>query len=77
MAAGDVSNGIGHGQHRHPKAKETPANPMPSSGYAAASTALPQPPKTSQNVPKNSAMTRFEMGIRPPLSQIEYELGKF
>src|SRR5258708_14375502 len=28
---------------------------MPSCGKAAASTALPQPPKTSQKVPKNSA----------------------
>ena len=28
---------------------------MPSSGKAAARTALPQPPKTSQKVPKSSA----------------------
>jgi hypothetical protein len=34
-----------------PKASETPTNPIPSSGKPAASTALPQPPKTSQNVP--------------------------
>src|SRR5690606_1179889 len=38
-----------------PKASATPANPIPSSGKAAASTALPQPPRTSQNVPRNSA----------------------
>ena len=38
-----------------PKASDTPAKPMPSSGKAAASTAEPQPPNTSQNVPKNSA----------------------
>ena len=42
-----------------PKASETPSRPMPTSGNAAASTALPQPPKTSQNVPINSAATTF------------------
>src|SRR6185436_11716363 len=31
------------------------SNPMPTSGKAAARTALPQPPRTSQNVPINSA----------------------
>ena len=34
---------------------------MPTSGNAAASTALPQPPNTSQNVPSNSANTRLVM----------------
>ena len=38
-----------------PKANETPSNPMPTSGKAAANTALPHPPRTSQKVPKNSA----------------------
>src|SRR5688572_27677651 len=38
-----------------PKASDTPSNPMPTSGNAAASTALPHPPRTSQNVPMNSA----------------------
>ena len=38
-----------------PKANETPSSPMPTCGNAAASTALPQPPKTSQSVPRNSA----------------------
>ena len=38
-----------------PNASETPSRPMPTFGNAAASTALPQPPKTSQKVPKNSA----------------------
>ena len=32
---------------------------MPSSGKAAANIALPQPPNTSQNVPKNSAQYLF------------------
>src|ERR1700682_2902613 len=38
-----------------PKARATPANPMPRPGKPAASTAAPHPPKTSQKVPKNSA----------------------
>src|SRR5690606_19639610 len=42
-----------------PKASETPSRPMPTSGKAAASTALPQPPSTSQKVPKNSAAYFF------------------
>src|SRR5215831_17443774 len=41
-----------------PKAKLTPRNPMPSVGKPAASTALPQPAKISQKVPKNSAPRR-------------------
>src|SRR4026207_2356231 len=41
-----------------PKATDTPARPMPTLGKAAASTALPQPPSTSQNVPMNSATMR-------------------
>src|SRR5450759_2028156 len=41
-----------------PKARETPSNPMPTSGNLAASTALPQPPSTNQNVPTNSADSR-------------------
>ena len=32
---------------------------MPTSGNAAANTALPHPPSTSQNVPKNSAPYLF------------------
>src|SRR5258705_8960959 len=39
-----------------PKANATPSSPMPTCGNAAASTALPQPPKTSQSVPRNSAV---------------------
>ena len=35
---------------------------MPTSGNAAASTALPQPPKTSQNVPRPSASNLASMG---------------
>jgi len=39
----------------NPKAKETPRRPIPTPGKPAANTALPQPPKTNQNVPMNSA----------------------
>jgi hypothetical protein len=39
-----------------PKASETPSKPMPTLGKAAANTALPHPPRTNQNVPKNSAV---------------------
>src|SRR5580700_10483155 len=42
-----------------PNASATPTNPMPNCGNAAAKTAAPQPPKTSQNVPRNSALIRF------------------
>src|SRR5689334_4431625 len=46
-----------------PKARATPAKPIPRAGNAAASTALPQPPKTSQKVPNVSAASRLESGI--------------
>src|SRR5271167_2739840 len=39
----------------NPKAKATPAKPIPRPGKAAASTAAPQPPNVNQNVPRNSA----------------------
>ena len=42
-----------------PNARETPKNPMPKPGNAAASTALPHPPKTSQDVPSKSAKQRL------------------
>ena len=43
------------GMKKKIKAGATPKSPMPTFGNAAAMTALPQPPSTSQNVPKNSA----------------------
>src|SRR5581483_2617146 len=46
-----------------PKASATPANPIPSPGNAAASTADPHPPNTSQNVPINSANDLLESGM--------------
>src|SRR5215467_12837999 len=45
-----------------PKASDTPRKPIPKFGKAAASTALPQPPKTSPNVPRNSARALFLSG---------------
>src|ERR1700722_2704603 len=46
-----------------PNASATPSNPIPTPGNAADSPALPQPPSTSQNVPMNSARSRFDNGI--------------
>src|SRR4030095_8655398 len=46
-----------------PKASDTPANPIPSPGKPAASTALPQPPNTNQNVPMNSAVALLDRDI--------------
>ncbi len=47
-----------------PNASATPANPIPRPGKAAASTAAPQPPNTSQNVPMNSAKDLFESDMQ-------------
>src|SRR5271168_129618 len=47
-----------------PKARATPRKPMPRAGNAAARTAAPHPPKTSQNVPKNSAETFLASDMR-------------
>jgi len=57
-----------------PKARATPTKPMPRLGNAAAKTALPQPPKTSQKVPKNSAAARFERFIGLPALSRDLEL---
>src|SRR6185437_11272557 len=46
-----------------PKASATPNRPIPTCGNAAASTALPQPPKTSQKVPMNSAASFLVNGM--------------
>src|SRR5262245_39242460 len=58
-----------------PNAKETPSRPMPTFGNAAASTALPQPPKTSQNVPRHSAPTLLLRDIDTLL--LSGHLGRF
>src|SRR5579883_1037036 len=46
-----------------PKANATPTNPIPRLGKAAARTALPQPPSTSQSVPMNSAASFCGMPV--------------
>src|SRR6185437_11813881 len=44
---------------------------MPRSGMAAASTALPHPPRTSQNVPMNSAASLRDISmVESPLDEI-------
>lgn len=64
MAAGNMANGIGHRQETvSTNAKDTPSKPMPTCGKAGASTALPHPPNTNQNVPMLSASNRFVLGI--------------
>src|SRR5579864_9198663 len=54
-----------------PKARATPAYPMPTLGTPAASTAEPHPPKTSQKVPKNSAAARLPIGMGDLLSRMK------
>src|SRR5580704_12100322 len=56
-----------------PKASETPTKPIPRPGNAAARTALPQPPKTSQKVPKNSAKARLDNGIHHLILSVSRE----
>src|SRR3546814_2742601 len=65
-----------------PKARLTPSRPMPTSGKAAASTALPHPPKTSQNVPKVSANNLLLIGTilssccaAPPSCRVSWRGG--
>ena len=56
MAARDMTNCESHGQYRQNQTPGThPVNQCPHRGNAAANTALPQPPRTSQKVPINSA----------------------
>ena len=49
-----------------PKASDTPRRPMPTSGNAAAMTALPQPAKVSQKVPMGlrRAFAQFHVNVR-------------
>src|SRR5215472_11645400 len=46
-----------------PNARATPRRPTPRSGNAADRTAVPQPPNTSQKVPRNSAAALLVRGI--------------
>ena len=58
VRAGDVADGVGHGEHGEAEGQRdaVEADSLP------AMTAAPQPPKTSQNVPRNSAAIRRGMG---------------
>src|SRR6202044_622666 len=62
-----------------PKAKATPRNPTLKmtpgvfDGKPAARTAVPQPPKTSQKVPKNSAAARLERFMGSPALSCEMD----
>src|SRR5689334_16617816 len=55
----------------NPNARATPSRPMPTLGNAAARTALPHPPKTSQNVPINSAVALLLKGIGSNISLLQ------
>src|ERR1700752_2493351 len=46
---------------------------MPNCGNSAASTALPQPPNTSQKVPRHSAIARLDRFMIPPLREYCFE----
>src|SRR4051794_19630183 len=65
----------------NPNARATPAKPIPRFGNAAARTALPHPPKTSQNVPINSAVALLLSDIEhsfqgPPREPCERRPGR-
>ena len=66
MATGDVPDRVGHREDREPEGERDAEQADATCGNAAARTALPQPPKTSQNVPNNSAVTRFDSGMSSP-----------
>src|SRR3954447_18796799 len=54
-----------------PKARETPTKPMPRFGNPAARTAAPQPPNTSQKVPKTSAAIHRDISMISPHPLLE------
>jgi hypothetical protein len=68
MTPRDMPNRVGHdGQDREPEGQRHPDEPNPRVGKAAARTAPPQPPNTSQNVPTSSATDRFMSDMAFPL----------
>ena len=67
MTAGYVADGISHGEDREAKGERHANEPDAHLRKAAANTALPQPPKTSQKVPMNSAVRRFVSATSFPL----------
>ncbi len=66
MAAGDVPDAVGHGQHGQAEGQRHADQTDADLRKAAAITALPQPPKVSQNVPMASAASFFvSMDVLP------------
>ena len=57
VAARDVADGVGHRHDREAERKRHADEPDADVGNPAASTALPQPAKVSQNVPMASAIS--------------------
>jgi hypothetical protein len=55
-----------------PNANATPRRPTPTLGKPAEITAVPHPPKTSQNVPINSAANRRDMLMADPPRDVTY-----
>ena len=77
MASGDVAYGECHGQDRQTECEHTPSKPTPTFGNVAASRAVPQPPKTSQKVPMNSAVPLLVRVIflpAVPMTGVGYEI---
>jgi len=60
MAARNVTDRIGHGQDSGSEGQGHAIKSNAELGKAAASTALPHPPNTSQNVPIDSAIARLD-----------------
>src|SRR3954447_3716699 len=58
-----------------PKARETPTKAIPRFGNPAARTAAPQPPNTSQKVPKTSAAIRRDISMVSPYLLLETTLA--
>src|SRR4029078_9544622 len=54
-----------------PNASATPAKPIPRPGKAAASTALPHPPSTSQKVPTISTIDRLPRELQSLLGWLQ------
>jgi hypothetical protein len=63
VTAADETHGIRHGDDVRTEGERDSDEADADSGNFAASTALPQPPNTSQNVPNNSAAERLRMGM--------------
>src|SRR5471030_417860 len=59
-----------------PNARATPNSPIPTAGNAAANTALPQPPNTSQNVPNPSVIERLNKDMQHVLDRSLYPISK-